>query len=496
MGQAITFGSWCSGIEAASAAFLPLGWECAYVAEIEPFACALLAQRYGAGRPVYMPRPEDAPDEKTARERRAAIKALDRIEWGTRLTNWGDISQIKASDLPPVDILVAGLPCQGFSIAGLRRSLADDRGNLTLIAVRKIHDLARAGLVRGFLFENVPAILNTPDNAFGCFLGAVVGADDPLQGLEHGGKWPRAGMVAGPRARVAWRVLDAQYFGLAQRRERVFAVADFGDGADPAAVLFERASLSRNPPARGQAGEGVAGNIAPGAGSGGRCVARELIAFNARQDLEVTSPVSGSLDCSSPQAQAQAVAFSLRGRGGEVSAEVEQGPVSPALRAVDGGSSHAFVATSEQTAWSIMPQNSGKDFKAREVDVAQPLMAAGPVGGNQGGNQGGDYIQAGMAVRRITCVEAEILQGFPPNYTLIDWPSANRKGDDLAETIAYLRSHGLSDNEAVALAQTPDGPRYKGIGNSWAVPVARWIGERIGAAMPASAQREGRSHAA
>lgn len=638
--MSLTFGSWCSGIEAASAAFLPLGWECAYVAEIEPFPCAVLAQRYGAGRPVYMPDPETAPDKKTADQRRAALKALDRITWGERLTNWGDISQIKAADLPPVDLLCAGLPCQAFSIAGLRKSLADDRGNLTLVAVRLIHDLIALGLVRSFLFENVPAILNTPDNAFGCFLGAIVGADDPVPGVEHGGKWPSSGMVAGPRARVAWRVLDAQYFGLAQRRERVFAVADFGDGPDPAAVLFERAGVSRNPPARREAGEGVAptlaartrgggglgtdfdcdgglicafgGNNTAGpidvatartahAGPHGRLdfesetfiahtlrgegfdasedgtgrgtplvavsdVATTLrsrdgakgvdsdctdtlipIAFNAREDLCVTGPVTGSLGSSSPQAQAiafsckdsggdageisptlramghsgshanaggqvavaygiasdaldrtgegaggtagersglgvteellpalkarapHAIAFSLRGRAGEVSAEVERDAVSPAIRTVGGGSSHAFVAFDETQITSKANYSNPK-----LGDPCHPLAATARA----------PTLASPMAVRRITCVEAEILQGFPPNFTLIDWPTANRKGDDLAETIAYLRSHGLSEAEATALAQTPDGPRYKGIGNSWAVPVVRWIGERIALAMP------------
>ena len=100
-------------------------------------------------------------------------------------------------------------------------------------------------------------------------------------------------------------------------------------------------------------------------------------------------------------------------------------------------------------AWSIMPMNSGKDYKARLTDVAQPLMAGGPVGGNQGG----DFVQA-SAVRRLTPVECERLQGFPDDYTQIPWRNK------------------LPEN-------CPDGPRYKAMGNSMAVPVMRWIGERI-----------------
>jgi hypothetical protein len=111
---------------------------------------------------------------------------------------------------------------------------------------------------------------------------------------------------------------------------------------------------------------------------------------------------------------------------------------------------HATQGVAQPMAWSIMPQNSGKDYKARQVDVLQPLMA----GGVQHGNQGGDIIQTAMQVRRLTPVECERLQGFPDNYTAIAW----RKKP---------------------ASECPDGPRYKALGNSWAVPVVRWIGKRI-----------------
>ena len=146
--------------------------------------------------------------------------------------------------LPLPDVIVAGTPCQAFSISGARAGLADARGNLTLKYVEILHDIQDASPARPFLsiWENVPGVLSMADNAFGCLLGGIVGHDDAiLSPLGFG--WPGVGMVAGPRARAAWRVLDAQHFGVPQRRARVFLVADFGGGSDPAQILFERQGL-------------------------------------------------------------------------------------------------------------------------------------------------------------------------------------------------------------------------------------------------------------
>jgi DNA (cytosine-5)-methyltransferase 1 len=661
----VRFGSLCSGIEAASEAWLPLGWTCAYVAEVEPFPCAYLAARHGATRPRYMPRPEDACDEKEAKRRRAAIKALDRITWGDRLLNLGDISQVSADELPPADLAAAGFPCQDFSIAGLRASLAGARGSLSTIGVRLLLEVSERGLVRGAVLEQVPDVLNTEDNAWGNILGALVGADAALEGLEHGGKWPRAGMVAGPRARAAWRVLDAQHFRLAQRRERVWAVVDFGGGPDPAAVLFERKGVPGHLAARGSAGEGVAPTLAGGARKRGGHSLDDVPAIpigpqrrsafggnNTSGPIDVATARTASHSASGRQDfesetfvvdgqygayRASDIAATLRAEGADcghgpdasedgtgrgtpiVPVELVAGTLPAAGKAAGSATQQdASSGLLVPVAYSIMPQNSGKDYKAREVDVAQPVMAGGPVGGNQGGdyivqppiafsakdhgadagqpsptlramNHNGSRANAGgqvaiafnarqdpisgpvvgpvvgpvdtdggthaiafslrgreggampevegedvvpalraaeggstrpfvafdetqitsqanrsnpqpgdpchpltsqgrpptlastMAVRRITVVEAERLQGFPDNATLIDWPSANRKGHDLAETVAYLIGHGFSPVEAEALAQTPDGPRYRAIGNSWPVAVAAWIGERIDA---------------
>lgn len=263
--EPLRFFSVCSGIEAATVAWHPLGWQCVGVAEIEKFPSAVLAHHY----------PE--------------------------VPNHGDFTKVATTTLGRVDILCGGTPCQAFSVAGLRQSLDDARGNLTLAFVDLAHELAGNGKtagngLRNVVWENVPGVLSTKDNAFGCFLAGLVGADDPLVppdavwgectyfDLEsydvhrtYGWQsctWANEGMVEGPRARAAWRILDAQYFGLAQRRRRVIVVADFGNGADPAAVLFERASLQGDTPTRREAGEGTAHATAPSLTASGRGVER------------------------------------------------------------------------------------------------------------------------------------------------------------------------------------------------------------------------------
>jgi len=148
-GAGLRFGSWCSGIEAASEAWLPLGWRCAYVAEIEPFPCAYLHQRHGAGRPRYMPKVEDGTDLEEQRRRASAIRQNNKLPEHGRLINLGDISQVGAAELPPVDIIAAGFPCQDFSIAGLRASLKGGRGSLSITGVRLLLEAADLGLVRG-----------------------------------------------------------------------------------------------------------------------------------------------------------------------------------------------------------------------------------------------------------------------------------------------------------------------------------------------------------
>lgn len=232
----ITYGSVCSGIEAATQAWHPLGMRAAWFAEIEPFPSAVLAHHY--------------PD----------------------VPNHGDMTKLAAlvlaSKIPAPDVLVGGTPCQAFSVAGMREGLTDPRGALTIkyVELADAVDYVRAGQRKPasvIVWENVPGVLSDKGNAFGCFLGALAGEDCELQ--PPGKKWQDAGCVYGPKRTIAWRVLDAQYFGLAQRRRRVFVVASARAGFDPTEVLFEREGVRRDTaPRRGQ-GQDVTGTAPFGA---------------------------------------------------------------------------------------------------------------------------------------------------------------------------------------------------------------------------------------
>ncbi len=204
----------CSGIEAASVAWHPLGWKPLAFSEIEPFPRAVLQHHY-PHVPLH-----------------------------------GDFTTLRDQPwIADADVLVGGTPCQAFSVAGLRNSLSDERGNLSLEFVRladAIDDLRLAGRRDPaiIVWENVPGVLSVKDNAFGCFLAALAGDVTPY--VPPRGKWTNAGVVDGPKRRITWRILDAQYFGLAQRRRRVFVVASARDGFDPAAVLLEFEGVHRD----------------------------------------------------------------------------------------------------------------------------------------------------------------------------------------------------------------------------------------------------------
>jgi site-specific DNA-cytosine methylase len=223
------FGSVCSGIEAASVAWHPLGWTAAWLSEIEPFPCAVLKHHY--------------PD----------------------VPNHGDMSllpeKILSGQVEAPDLFCGGTPCQAFSVAGLRNSLDDARGNLSLTFVGIANAIDHVRSLRGdspaiVFWENVPGVLNTKDNAFGCFLGALAGESEPI--TAPGERWSNAGCVFGPQRTVAWRVLDAQYFGVAQRRRRVFVVASARDDINPTEVLFEFEGLRRDTAPSREKGQRIA----------------------------------------------------------------------------------------------------------------------------------------------------------------------------------------------------------------------------------------------
>ena len=412
----ITYGSVCSGIEAATQAWHPLGMRAAWFAEIEPFPSAVLAHHY--------------PD----------------------VPNLGDMTKLAAlvltGKITAPDVLVGGTPCQAFSVAGMREGLTDPRGALTIkyVELADAVDYVRASQRKPasvIVWENVPGVLSDKGNAFGCFLGALAGEDCELQ--PPGKKWQDAGCVYGPKRTIAWRVLDAQYFGLAQRRRRVFVVASARDGFDPLEVLFERDGVRRDTAPSRESREDVAGTLSARTSGGG----------GLGTDFDLAGGV-------------QAVtAFTCKDYGGDA------GPIAPTLRAMNHSGSHAnaggqvavcvtgeITHTLKAEGFDGSEDGTGRGQPIVTCDVVGTMSAAGGTEKKHGFGWGqqdweNGYCQPmGSAMRRLTPAECERLQGFPDNYTSIPW----RKKPE---------------------SECPDGPRYKAIGNSKAVTVVRWIGRRL-----------------
>lgn len=455
------FGSVCSGIEAASVAWHPLGWRAAWLAEIEPFPSAVLAHHY----------PEVL--------NHGNMTALPQL--------------IRSGKVEAPDLFCGGTPCQAFSVAGLRRSLDDERGNLSLKFVEiadAIDDVRRArGHAECIVFwENVPGVLSTKDNAFGCFLAGLAGEDLPLE--PPGDKWSDSGVVLGPQRTVAWRILDAQYFGLAQRRKRVFVVASAREAFNPASVLFEFNGVRRDSAPSREAGQRVAPTIAGCANGGGaNGPGRDVDSVESLQVARcVTAGEGGRLDGES----CTFITHSLRGEGLDASEggtlDEGQTPVLVALGTdrYNGAITGEVAATLGTPGSSVngsgptVMQPVAHAFDARQSAVIQYGDKTGPldtdghsvavaVQASQSGVRFNDIVgtldanygsrrhngvMQSMQVRRLTPVECERLQGFPDDWTHIPW--RGKPAD-----------------------QCPDGPRYKALGNSWAVPVVRWIGQRI-----------------
>ena len=412
------FGSVCSGIEAASVAWHPLGWTAAWLSEIEPFPCAVLKHHY--------------PD----------------------VPNHGDMTllpeKILSGQVEAPDLFCGGTPCQAFSVAGLRNSLDDARGNLSLTFVGIANAIDHVRSLRGdapaiVFWENVPGVLNTKDNAFGCFLGALAGESDPI--TAPGERWSNAGCVFGPQRTVAWRVLDAQYFGVAQRRRRVFVVASARDDINPAEILFEFDGLRRDIAQSRKEGQEIAGTTASRFGIS-RNNHKESVATSVYENHPADSRVKDMGEVCS-------TVVSRWGTGGGNLPIVSQ-PIPFDTTQITSASNYS----KPQAGDPCHPLASG----AHPPAIAQPVgtdlynctitgdisMTLKRGDGNPAINQ--PTVMQAMAVRRLTPVECERLQGFPDNYTNIPWRKA---------------------------AESPDGPRYKALGNSWAVPVVAWIGQRI-----------------
>lgn len=404
----------CSGIEAASCAWHPLGWQPFAFSEIDRFPAEVLANHYPT------------------------------------VPNLGDMTKFKDWPDATIDLLVGGTPCQSFSVAGLRKGLADPRGNLMLTYLAIAERYAPKWLV----WENVPGVLSSnAGRDFGTLLGG-------LAELGYG---------------FAYRVLDAQYIrvesharAVPQRRRRVFVVGHLGDWRRAAAVLFERESMLGHPAPRRQTGERVAGTLASGAHPGGHngqdddgkfLVAHSLRAegFDASEDgtgrgtplVPVpfdTTQITSAANYSNPRpgdpchplaagAHAPAIAFDCTASGmngfgiGDIA--------NPSRVGTHGsGTSHQAVAYTTKM-HNTKSNNAGKLFEERSpcLDANSPAPA----------------LLTPWQVRRLTPRECERLQGFPDDYT------------------AILRAGKLAK----------DGPRYRALGNSMAVNVMRWIGSRI-----------------
>ncbi len=476
-----TYGSVCSGIEAASVAWEPLGWEPLWFAEIEPFPSAVLAHHW------------------------------------SHVPNLGDFTRIKdgiaAGTIEAPDVLVGGTPCQAFSFAGLRESMDDARGQLTLEFVRLADAIDEARSVRGrdpgiAVWENVPGVRSTHDNAFGCFLGALAGEDGPLE--PPGGKWTNAGHVRGPRRTIVWRTLDAQYFGVAQRRRRVFVVASARTDCGPE-ILFEFDGVRRDTPPSRQQGQGVAADVAPCIGASGRGferagetrgqdpvvavqgfqgdIARTLQArhdsspcADRGMDVVAVQDVAGTLRSGSTSPNAHGKlngtdrmdlvvhTLAIRGRGDHRVLETRNDGTANALLLPNGGRDGIGVGAvafdckasgsygfqeSPDTAGTLRgaghggghsaigipatsPALGARDFKGQPEDVAEPALIPTTL----------------YQVRRLTPTECARLQGFPDHHARIPW----RKRPD---------------------EECPDGPQYKAYGNSMCTKVMFWIGNRL-----------------
>ena len=420
----------CSGIEAASVAWHDFGWEAVGYSEIEKFPSEVLNYHYPT------------------------------------VPNLGDMTKYKEWNIGTVDLIVGGTPCQSFSVAGLRKGLEDPRGNLALTYVGLLDHFRP----KWFIWENVPGVLSSGGGRdFGSFLGAVAE-------LGYG---------------FAYRVLDAQYFGVPQRRRRVFVVGHLTDWQLASQVLFEPESLSgdtkqsrktredttsfvessfgqyRPDPIAGttKASGGVLGGGSEtfltvyenhpsdsrvkdmgdvcqtvtstwGMGGGNVPFVQSLAIRTANTNANghgIANEVSHTLD----GAQGQAVAV-----GVDVYNQTITGQTAATMTEACGGTNTSGPKVLTQAALGVDTYNG----------TIQGNIAATMTADMAGPTHSGPKVMQNMAVRRLTPIECERLQGFPDNYTNIPW-----RGKDVS----------------------PDGSRYKALGNSMAVPVMRWIGTRI-----------------
>jgi DNA (cytosine-5)-methyltransferase 1 len=380
----------CSGIEAATVAWHPLGWNPVGFSEIESFPSQVLKHHY------------------------------------PKVPNLGDMTKFKEWEIESnIDVFVGGTPCQSFSVAGLRKGLDDPRGNLmlTYLAIAKQHR------PRWLVWENVPGVLSSADGRdFGSFLGGLA-----ICGYGF-----------------AYRVLDAQYFGVAQRRKRVFVIGYLGDWRPAAAVLFERESMCGNPPPGREKRK-----VTPTLSSSGTGVSR--VGFNCEDQWFIETPIAARMTAFG-EYQIDGTASAMKARDWKDATDLIAQPVS-AYSIREDAKANTFSATELEVAnalKALQPSPQSHHAQTFVTQTVAPTLTASndPSRSPQSTeitNQVAAIHATNMAVRRLTPVECERLQGFPDHYTDI-----KPKGKP-----------------------TADGPRYKALGNSMAVPVMNWIGQKI-----------------
>lgn len=476
---ALTYGSVCSGIEAASIAWESLGLTPQWFAEIEKFPSAVLAHHW----------PE--------------------------VTNLGDMTKIAAAilagEVDAPDVLVGGTPCQAFSLAGLRQGLDDARGQLTLAFVELANAIDRKRAEEGkepciIVWENVPGVLSMPDNAFGNFIAGLAGENEAIEPGSrpntgknskfwrwkkstgyHVAKWPHCGGAYGQQRAVAWRLLNAQHFGVAQRRRRVFVIASARKGFDPVQILAEFNGLRRDSAPSRKPGQIASALTTNGVGVRGaddnQAQAGHLIPTvcmaHGQSGAEIKTDNSAPTLTCNHEAPIIVEGESFTGFNNTGHGFWVDGEFASTIRA---GDSNGGGGARESTLITFPAQMSGTQFHAAEGEVCQTLQALNPTAvavalrGRDGGTTAelGDEVSGALRsaeggacksyvlesaqrtlVRRLMPHECERLQGFPDGHTLVPFKGKN------------------------AL----DGPRYKAIGNSMAVPVMNWIMRRILAAI-------------
>jgi len=400
--MSIKYISVCSGIEAASVAWHDMGWEPVAFSEIEPFPSEVLKTRF------------------------------------PNTPNWGDMTKFNTWPDATINLLVGGTPCQSFSVAGLRQGLKDPRGNLMLTFL----GIAERYKPKWIVWENVPGVLSSNGGKdFGSFLGALG---------ELGYGW-------------AYRVLDAQWFGVAQRRRRVFVVGCLGDQRAAAEVLFESESVSRNPAPSREKRQATAGSVEDSLGGGKWWDGGETSATITTRSGGQYMPDKDNFQAVIQPTVGALCARDYKGVGNQYVSEgkliTENNAVAHAFKIRGGceGGGKGYLGQDEQvfTISTHQDQHIAQPIAVDTFNQTTNEHTSQTLGSSATDvNHYGAVINPPMAIRRLTPTECERLQGFPDGHTKIPW---KKKPEE----------------------ECPDGPRYKACGNSMAVPVMRWIGQRI-----------------